>query len=329
MTSAAQPDRERAADAELLAYAGLVGASLGWSAAFVAGKIVLAEMTPLVAATWRFVVASVILLPFAVRRVPAALRLPAEARGLLAPLAVLVACGSVLYPWAFMSALARTSATNTALLVALNPVFTVLLAPLVGEALSRQRLAGIALGLTGAATVITKGDVRHLGDLSINAGDLLAVTAAALWAVFNLAARPVVARATPAFINCVLYVIGGAGLCALGWSEHPWAQLVKASPAALAAIVAMAVLASVLAGQFFLIGVRVVGVGRSVVFIYLVPVLTAVLSAAFLGERFTPAQAAGGAAVLAGVYWAGRAGSGIRAKKKLAEAEARPALASG
>jgi len=327
MSTAAQAHNVSTADAEFLAYAGLVGATLGWSAAFVAGKVVLAEMTPLVAATWRFAIAATILLPFAVRRVPAALRLPAEARGLLAPLAVMVACGSVLYPWVFMSALARTSATNTALLVALNPVFTVLLAPLVGEALSRQRLAGIALGLTGAATVITKGDVRHVAELSINTGDLLAVTAAALWAVFNLAARPVVARATPAFINCVLYVIGGAGLCALGWSEHPWAQLVKASPAALAAIVAMAVLASVLAGQFFLTGVRVVGVGRSVVFIYLVPVLTAVLSAAFLGERFALAQAAGGAAVLAGVYWAGRAGGAVRPKEKLAEAQ--PAPASG
>ena len=68
----------------------------------------------------------------------------------------------------------------------------------------------------------------------------------------------------------------------------------------------MAVLASVLAGQLFLMGVRTIGVSRSVVFIYLIPVLTAALSAAVLGETFGAAQAAGGAAVLAGVYWSTR-----------------------
>jgi drug/metabolite transporter (DMT)-like permease len=66
-------------------------------------------------------------------------------------------------------------------------------------------------------------------------------------------------------------------------------------------IVAMAVLSSVVAGQLFLVGVRTVGVARTVVFVYLVPVLTALLSALFLGEQLTLAQALGGAAVLAGV----------------------------
>ena len=64
----------------------------------------------------------------------------------------------------------------------------------------------------------------------------------------------------------------------------------------------MAVFSSVMAGQFFLMGMRSVGVSRTVVFVYFVPVLTAALSALFLGERFEAAQAIGGATVLAGVY---------------------------
>jgi drug/metabolite transporter (DMT)-like permease len=43
-----------------------------------------------------------------------------------------------------------------------------------------------------------------------------------------------------------------------------------------------------------------------VVFVYLVPVLTALMSAALLGERFEAAQGVGGAAVLAGVWWTTR-----------------------
>jgi drug/metabolite transporter (DMT)-like permease len=288
-------------DADLLAYAGLTAASLGWASAYVAGKLALAEMTPLTVAAARFAIAALILLPFGARAVPWR-----EVRRLAGPLTVLVVCGSVLYPWVFLSALSRTTATNTALLIALNPVFTILLAPLIGEHLSTQRVAGVALALLGAATVITKGDVRHLAALSLNSGDLLAVAAAAIWSVFNLASRRVVVRLTPAFANSLIYVVGGIALFGLALPQHPWAQLRAASETAIGGVVVMAVAASVLSGQLFLTGVRTLGVSRAVVFIYLMPVLTAVLSALLLGERFEMAQATGGAAVLAGVYWSTR-----------------------
>ena len=86
--------RARTPDADLLAYGGLTLAAMGWASAYVAGKVVLAEMAPLVAAAWRFAVAAVVLLPFALRSRPGR-----EARPAAGALAVLVVCGGVLYPW--------------------------------------------------------------------------------------------------------------------------------------------------------------------------------------------------------------------------------------
>ena len=279
---------ERSADSRALAYAGLSVSTFGWAAAFIAGKVALADMTPLSVAVWRYALASTVLLPFAVRQ------RPAQGVGrAAAPLALMVVCGGVLYPWLFLLALAHTSATNTALLIALNPVFTLLLSPLIGEPLDRHRLGGVSLALAGAAVVIT-------------AGDLLAVAAAGCWALFNLASRPVVARLAPAFTNCVVYGLGGLALYGLARGDAPWAQLAAATPAARGGVVLMALLSSVMAGQLFLVGVRTVGVGRTVVFVYLVPVLTAVLSTTLLGEPFRLAQAVGGSAVLGGVYWTTR-----------------------
>ena len=286
-----------------LAYAGLAVATFGWATGFIAGKLALGAMSPLPVAAWRYALAATILLPFALARRPVRGLGPAAA-----PLALMVACGGVLYPWLFLAALSRTTAANTALLIALNPVVTLLLSPLVGERLERRRLAGVALALAGAVVVVTGGDVGQIAALRLNAGDLLALAAACMWAVFNLASRGVVARLAPAFANCVIYAVGGAALYALGQAEGPWAQLVAAPASALGGIAAMAVLSSVIAGQLFLVGVRTVGVSRTVVFIYLVPVLTAALSTTVLGEPFGPAQAIGGAAVLAGVYWTTRAG---------------------
>src|SRR2546426_637449 len=211
---AALTQRATSMEARRLAYAGLSLSTVGWAAAFIAGKVALADMTPLSVAVWRYALASTVLLPFALRQRPA--------NGIgraAAPLAVMVVCGGVLYPWLFLLALAHTSATNAALLIALNPVFTLLLSPLVGERLDRYRLAGVTLALAGATVVITAGDVSAL---------------------------------------------------------------------------------------LFLVGVRTVGVGRTVVFVYLVPVLPAVLSATILGEPFRVAQVVGGSAVLGGVYWTTR-----------------------
>ena len=284
-----------------LAYAGLALATVGWASGFVAGKVALGEMSPLPVAAWRYAVAAAILAPFALSQRPAG--------GLgraVGPLAGMVVCGGILYPWLFLLALSRTSATNTALLIALNPVLTVLFAPLAGERFERRRLGGIALALLGAVTVITRGELRDLAALGLHSGDLLALAAAAMWATFNLTSRGVVGRLTPAFTNFVVYTLGALALGILARGEHPWAQVLAASPAALGGIVLMAVLSSVIAGQFFLIGIRTVGVSRTVVFVYLVPVLTALMSAALLGERFAAAQAVGGAAVVAGVWWTSR-----------------------
>jgi drug/metabolite transporter (DMT)-like permease len=284
------------APSHAVAYAGLTVTTFGWASGFIAGKLALAEMTPLPVASWRYAVAASVLLPFAIRSRPKNLRAAA------APLALMMLCGGIGYPWLFLVALARTSATNTALLIALNPVITILLSPLVGEHVDRRRLAGVALALLGAAIVITHGELR----LVFHPGDLVALAAACCWATFNLASRRVVAHLTPAFTNCVIYAFGGLALGILGRSEAPLAQLAAATPVAVGAIVAMALLSSVMSGQLFLVGVRTVGVSRTVVFVYLVPVLTALLATTVLGEPFLATQALGGAAVLAGVYWTTR-----------------------
>jgi drug/metabolite transporter (DMT)-like permease len=184
----------------------------------------------------------------------------------------------------------------------LNPVFTVLLLPLIGERLPRRGFAGVLVALGGAAAVITRGELASVTAIELNSGDLLALVAAACWAAFNLASRGAVARLSPAFTNAVVYGVGAVALAALGSGEDLWGAIGRASPAALSGILIMAVFSSVVAGQLFLIGVRNLGVSRSVAFVYLVPVLTAALSAIVLHEQLSSAQVLGGAAVLLGVY---------------------------
>lgn len=289
------------ASADRLAYVGLAFASACWASAFIIGKAVLAELPPLPVATLRYVFAALMLLPFT-RGQWGDLR----NGGAWGALAIMIVCGGLMYQWLFLVALAHTTATNTSLLVALNPAFTVLAAPLVGESLSRHRLAGIALALTGAVIVITRGDIEVVRTLAFNVGDVVALGAALSWTAFNLASRPVVARMSPALVNFLVY---GLGALFLALAAVPGGSLLRLGTASTGAVIgtaAMALFSSVLAGQLFLIGVRRVGVSSTVVFVYLVPVLTALFSTTLLGEPFGAVQAIGGVAVLAGVYWSTR-----------------------
>jgi drug/metabolite transporter (DMT)-like permease len=291
------------------AYLGLTVATVCWASAFVLGKVVLREMTPLVLATWRYVVASLVLLPFVLRSRASSLPGRAPVSSALLPLGIMVVSGGVLYPWLFLAALARTSAANTSLLIALNPIVTLLLSPLVGERLVRTQVFGAALAFAGAVLVISRGDLGELLALRIDTGDLLALAAAACWATFNLTSRLVVDRLPASTVNLAVYAGGALALGLLGLGDDPVEQLRHATPSAIGAVVAMAILSSVVAGQFFLTGVRDAGVGRAVVFIYLVPVLTAVLSVLVLGEQLSAAQLSGGVAVLAGLVLATRSGA--------------------
>lgn len=291
------------------AYLGLTIATACWASAFILGKVVLREMTPLVLATWRYVVASLVLLPFVVRSRAGVAPAAPSASGAALPLGVMVVSGGVLYPWLFLAALSRTSAANTSLLIALNPIVTLLLSPIVGERPVRTQVLGASLAFAGAVLVISRGDLGALLALRVDTGDLLALAAAACWATFNLTSRLVVDRLPASTVNLAVYAGGAVALGVLGIGDGPVVQLAHATLSAVVAVVAMAVLSSVVAGQLFLTGVRDAGVGRAVVFIYLVPVLTAMMSVAVLGEQLSGAQLAGGAAVLAGLLLATRRGA--------------------
>lgn len=283
------------------AFVGLAIATVCWAAAFILGKVVLREMSPLVLGAWRYVVATALMLPLVLRSGLGVGAIRGATRGAIVPLAVMVVFGGVLYPWFFLAALARTSAANTSLLIALNPVLTLLLSPLVGERLPRTRIVGALLAFAGAILVISKGDLRELLALRVDTGDFYALAAAGCWAAFNLTSRLVVDRVPAAMVNLAVFAGGAVALFVLGASEDPVAQLAAATAPVLIALCAMALLSSVIAGQLFLLGVRDAGVGRAVVFIYLVPVLTALLSVLLLGEALSTAQVFGGTAVLAGL----------------------------
>ncbi len=285
-----------------LAYLGLLVATLGWGGAFIAGKLALREFSPMSASAWRYLLAGSVLVPFALRHARTY-----SLRPVAGPLTLMIVCGGFFYPLFFMLSLERTSATNTSLIVALMPVITYSLCPLVGEEVSGRRWIAVLIALVGAVVVITRADLGVLVDVTrLNTGDLIALCAACVWAVFNLASRRTVVALPASLINVTVFGCGGVAMMVAAAPDTAVASLIAASPGSRAAVFYLAIFSSVLSGQLYLNAMRVLGVSRTVIFIYCVPFVTAILAAFILGESISVYQAVGGGLIFGGLVLAAR-----------------------
>jgi drug/metabolite transporter (DMT)-like permease len=154
----------------------LILASLFRAGNFIVGRAEHMDVAPGSLTLWRWVVALVILLPFATRELAAQLPFLLRNWRVFLPVAI---TGVSIFNIAAYSALNATEAINAALVMSLTPVVIVLLS-WVGfrEGITSRQLAGIAISLGGAVALITRSAPSLLLALEFNPGDLWMVIAA-------------------------------------------------------------------------------------------------------------------------------------------------------
>jgi drug/metabolite transporter (DMT)-like permease len=267
-----------------------------WGANFVLAGPILAELPPLWAAALRFLLGAALLLTLAGMRREDLLGLLKKHAGIYI---LLGGVGIVAFNLLFFNAMQSTSADNAALIMATNPLLTVLLAgALLGERPSTRHMAALPLALVGVAIVIAQGDMNRLASLHVARGDWLMLGANLSWALYNVLGRRFMPKGAPLGHTAWVMTAGAALLLgvALGSGTHVHGLGIKAGTA----MAVMAVGGTVLAYLFWSIGIQRLGAGRTAIFLNLVPV-SAMLVGAALGTLPTMAQLAGGMLVLGGV----------------------------
>lgn len=263
---------------------------------FICARIVALEGGPFAGAFVRFVVAGLFLggvLVWRRRKVV----VPAEAWPRLFVLGV---TGVFSYNVCFFVGLGQIEAGRASLIIALNPVMIALGAALfMGERLGRLRVCGIAIGVTGALIVISRGELASLG-LHVGAGELWILGCVASWTTFTLVGRAVTAKVGPLVATTVACWIGMAMLLPLALWEGLGGVLAW-SPRAWAALVALGALGTGLAFVWYQRGVSEIGPARAGVFICFVPVFGVGLSALVFGEAITRSVLVGGVLAALGV----------------------------
>lgn len=169
------------------AYILLMLAPLFMASNVVIGRAASDAVPPVGLAFWRWLLAFLILLPFAwsgLRRHLPTLRREWRAVLVLGAIGMGI-CGSFVY-----IGLEYTTATNAGLLYAVSPVLIVVIAAIwLGERVTALQVAGIALALLGVVVILTAGRPAAILTLDVNIGDLWVLGAVVGWAVYSVLLR--------------------------------------------------------------------------------------------------------------------------------------------
>jgi drug/metabolite transporter (DMT)-like permease len=267
-----------------------------WGVNFTVTKGAFARFPPLAFTGVRFALASLLLVPL-VRRLEGREPLP---RPVLTRLVVLGVVGNTLYQLGFISGLDRTTASNSALILAAMPSIVALLAVALGfEPLRPKVLGGVLVATVGVVLVVA---ARGAGfDGTTMAGDLLTLGAVICWAGYTLGLRVLPPGISPLRVTMVTTVAGAPGLVLAGLPEMlgmDWSAVGWQGWAALGYATFLSLLVAYVIWNR---SVQVVGPSRTVIYMCLTPLVAVVTAAVFLGERPMPLQAVGAALIIGGV----------------------------
>lgn len=283
-------------------YAMLAATILFWAGNSIVGRAVRDDIDPVTLALLRWIGASLVVAPFAMKGLREDLPvLRAAWKQVLA----LCLTGVVGFNTLLYAGLQHTAATNALLMQAMIPGLLLLL----GAAAFKQReprikTAGILISMFGALFTIFRGSVEAVLSLELGRGDLIVFTACLVWATYTLLLRfmPKVRPASFLFVTFAGGALALLPIAALVPGHH-----IEWNGRTVLALAYVSVLPSV--ASYFLYNAAVARAGPAIAgqAISMMPVFGALLASLLLGEVLHWYHALGMAIIVGGIALASRA----------------------
>lgn len=201
-----------------------------------------------------------------------------------------------------------TTAINTGWIIAIYPIFITLSARLfLGEAITVQKIVGIALGFSGISLIISKGEFSlSLFRFASTFGDLLVLLSALTWTAFTIGGRGFLSRFPPLISITPIMIAGCLITFPFGSLEGRWNVLFDLSLSGWAGILFLGVFCSGLAYLFWYSALEKKDSSVVGMYLYLEPFVTLIGAYLLLGEQIQWITLMGGGMILLGVYLATR-----------------------
>jgi drug/metabolite transporter (DMT)-like permease len=291
------------------AYAAAAGMTVAFGLSFVATKYALRGFEPLLLALLRFTLAGGIL--WVVWR----LRSGGErvSRRELGRMAVLGFVSLTVYFSFENTGIARTSASEAAILMATIPLFVVVLNTFtLRERTTARQWAGIALSFAGIAALVLLGGGGSGGVGGSLAGNLLVLAAALSAGVYSILARHLLVSRPALFVTTFQNLFGALFMLPLALVEAALVGVRHPTHGAVGGLLFLTVVCSITAYLLLNYAFRFIPVSRVAVFINLTPIVAVASAFVLLGERFTSGQAIAAGVVVAGVWLTNSGGAAAR-----------------
>jgi drug/metabolite transporter (DMT)-like permease len=283
----------------LSVYLKLLLMAFFWGGTFIAGRRLAMEVGPFSGAFLRFFVASIFLMAIKWRtEKPMAL----PRRKYLMALFLMGMTGIFLYNVFFLKGLKLIEAGRASIIIANNPIVIALMAALIfHDRLNALKIAGILVSVTGAVTVISRGDLLAGWGGGFGWGELFIFGCVVSWVSYSLLGKSVMAELTP--LAAVTYSSIAGTLCLFppavieglfesrSYSLQAWG-----------CVFYLGFFGTVLGFLWYYEGIKRIGPVRAGLFINFVPISAVFLAFLILEEPLTISLLIGAALVSSGVY---------------------------
>ena len=268
-----------------------------WGTTFISTKILLADFTPIEILFFRFLLGLLVLIVIYPKR----LKIKDKKQEIIFAAAGL--CGICLYYLLENIALTYTMASNVGVIISVAPFFTAVLSHVflkTEEKLKVQFFVGFLIAMIGICLISFNGK-----DLELNRiGDILAVAAAFVWAVYSLLTRKIsnygwntIGITRKIFTYGILFMLPFIYVFDFNLDVQ---KVIK--PKYALNLIYLGLGASALCFVTWNYAVGVLGTVKTSVYIYIVPVITVVTSVIVLKEKITWIAAIGIGLTLIGLF---------------------------
>lgn len=273
-----------------------------WGTNFNAGSIVVSSVSPLTAASERFIIATLAISVFMIIKDKGninAFKLNWK------PLILLGLCGITGFNLAFFIGLQTTSALNGALIMATSPVTTILISSITEKhRVSLPQTVGMLISLIGVILVISHGDINNIFKLYFTRGDLIILLGNLAWATYTVGCRRFISDSTPLQTTAFTMLFGTIGIVVFSFYQSDLIkEIEEISTYNQIILIYMGLVGSVLAYLFWNVGIKELGAANTSLFFNFVPVFTLLL-AFIMGTIPNLLQLAGALLVISGVIYA-------------------------
>jgi len=282
-------------------------APLFWSGNFILGRAVRASLPPIGLAFWRWFVASLLLVSFAWPHLRQDWKTIIHHWKIVLFLSAL---GIAAFNTLVYTGLRSTTAINGILLQSALPIAIVAISYLFfRDTITPLQGLGVLVSLSGAITIIIRGSLHVLAELSLNTGDVLIFIAVICYAAYSVFLRKRPALHPLSFLTAT-FITGTIILLPLYLWEHFTREAMPVDRLTCIAVGYVAIFPSILAYLCFNRGVELLGANRAGLFIHLMPVFGSIMAIVFLGERFKAFHGVGIVLILSGIVLATRPARG-------------------